>query len=174
MSPKNSSKPVPHSEREAVLGCIDGRLVLPHFLRSMHLLENGTPHVGSEFLIRMAGGAAALLTERDAKSCLGQLTDAYGVRKFGKMELQLHLGCGKLGLLCGPGGEFEGEYDPASADSLYLLGHKAAELVTAEFARTLRVDMPVTVTVVDICRSRLGLPASRVVPGPNKFSAIYR
>lgn len=157
---------VPHTSREAVLGCIDGRLMLAHFMRSVSIRRGAPISVSSEFLVRMAAGAAALLTKRDAESAMGQLTDAYGVRQFDKIEIQLHRKCGKLGALTEIGGEFAGELDPNNIDDLFRLGNRAKLLVIDAFRQQYGIQMPVTVVVVDIIRGWHGLPVAKYLQLP--------
>jgi hypothetical protein len=112
-------------------------------------------------VIRMTGGAAALLNPRDRLSAVSQLLDLHiRNRPFEAVEVQLHRGSSSLNMLCGPGREFS-DIDPSLPGSLYLLGEQAASVVRAKFLE-LGVAMVVFATVVDLDdRGR-----TRLVPRP--------
>lgn len=158
MSLRNSTpKTVPHTEREVMLGCIDGRLVFTHLWQSMHFKR-------TDFLIRMAGGGAALITNRDSVCCMGQITDAHTVRPVDKVIIQIHMDCTKIRLLCKKGGELAGKFDPDDPESMYELGDLVAKLVIAEFRRMFHFTIEVSVSVVRIIPGKFGLPAIETVP----------
>jgi hypothetical protein len=153
---------VGHTAEEAILGCIDGRLVLPHALRAINLRRRWSLRLRTEFVIRMAGGAAALLTDRDGDSAMGQLLDAWLVHPFSEIELQLHLGCGKLAVLAGvtdATGAFV-DLDPDSVADLFRIGDLARKRVEAAFAEH-GYDVNVSVTVLDIVRGWHGLARAK-------------
>lgn len=137
---------IPHRVRVVALGCIDDRLVSSQ-ARHLHRLGGG-------FLSAMAGGAAAILTERDQESALGQITDAYGVTPYLKVILRLHLGCGKLAGLCAEDGELHGQVDPTSSYDLYRFGDRAIEPVRAALRKAHNVEVPIEVEVYDIVPGR--------------------
>jgi hypothetical protein len=68
-----------------------------------------------------AGAAAAIFTQRDRDSVIGQFLDAWKVRPYKRIVARVHLSCGKIAILTGPGGEHEGMYDPANVGQLYTL-----------------------------------------------------
>ena len=150
-----TTRQVPLKARVAILACIDSRLLLPHTYHALR--ERHT------FLIRMASGGAAVMTERDGASAIGQIVDAYAVHPIEKVVLRLHLGCGKLRFLTEPGGELHGEIDRDSAADLYRLGHQAATRVAAALREAHGVDVPVEVRVFRIIRRWHGFTGTRLV-----------
>ena len=148
----------PHAAKVCHLGCIEDRL-----------LENRVKTIkkyGGGFGVAMAGAGAALFTQRDGESCLGQLTDAYLVDKYDKFVIRVHLHCGKVALLTAPGAELEGQCEADDVASLYVLADRGVEKVAAALKRLYGVDIPGEAEVVDIVLNDDGEPDGVVMPRP--------
>ncbi len=165
-------KQVPHSERAAVISCIDGRLVLADARYAARLRpKKGDMAPGFDFVIRMPGGGASVLTSEYREATIRSLHDAFGVRPFSRVILVFHVSCGKLASKhtklfdvqerpverLSPGGN--------EVSSLANLGNHATDILVQDFVQLLAPEgtqFTIETRVVGITRNMLFLPTGKI------------
>jgi carbonic anhydrase len=153
---------IAHDVSVAAFGCMDDRLVPEHAAK--------VGQQGGGFLVRMAGGPAAILSHRDNESAIGQLVDACRAQVPKVIILILHLDCWKVTDLASRTTELSywlgHPVDPTSVADLYALGDIAADLVKSAIFRELNIRMLVIVQVEGLERGPDGQIVAPVLPRP--------
>jgi carbonic anhydrase len=114
----------PHVATGLFLSCIDDRLIQSDF-------KFFAQAVGEPFVVRLAGGAGALLNPDDRKTALKQIAAAYKIAGITEVYLQSHTDCGAYRLAGVTFDSPEAELKRLYADLDEAAGHVRSTLTEA-------------------------------------------